>query len=79
MKQYHRIGGFSERLEEAIFAKDMDLTLLAKRIGVARSNLYGWLHYDTTPESYWVMKLSLELNVSADWLLGISEKKELVR
>ena len=79
MKKQHIVGGLSERIQEAVSDKGIDITILAKRLCISRSLLYGYMYYDIMPQSNNLRKMAVELNVSADWLLGISNRKELVR
>lgn len=70
------VGGLSERIRETILASDVDITIAAKRMGISRSLLYGYMYYDVTPNAINLMKLAIWFNVSADWLLGISDTKQ---
>lgn len=75
MESYNFINGLSEKIRNTILASDIDLTTVSKRMGISRSTLYGYMYYDIMPNTVNLMKIACEFNVSADWLLGISEEK----
>lgn len=70
------IEGFNERFREAIFAMDMSNSEICRRAGVSRSSLDQYF-YGHMPRADVLCKLAPVLNVSVDWLLGLSKKKEL--
>ena len=71
--------GFPERLAQAIYDSGLNCCQICDRTGhkIERKSIYSWRSGDTTPNATHLMYLCTVLNVSADWLLGISDKKEL--
>lgn len=67
------IYGFWDRLEEAMVAKGMSKLKLARLIGYDRRTVY---RRDTTPSALAIAKICVQLNVSADWLLGLTTQKK---
>lgn len=67
------IYGFWDRLEEAMKAKGMSKLKLARLIGYDRRTVY---RRETTPSALAIAKICVQLNVSADWLLGLTTQKK---
>lgn len=67
------IYGFWDRFEEALNDKEMSKCELARRIGYDRRTLY---RHEYIPNSLAIAKICVQLNVSADWLLGITTQKK---
>jgi transcriptional regulator with XRE-family HTH domain len=65
---------FRQRLTEAMLAKKLNRTSLAECAGVDRSTVSQLLseHQVRLPSGHVVAELASALNVSADWLLGLS-------
>ena len=72
-KQIH-IEGFAERLNEAIWASDMDVSEICRRTGISRSCMWSYRYTATMPPSGNLAKIAVVLDVSADWLLGIERQ-----
>lgn len=66
------IYGFWDRLEEAMTEKGMSKLKLARLIGYDRRTVY---RRETTPSALAIAKICVHLNVSADWLLGLTTIK----
>lgn len=66
------IYGFWDRLEEALNDANIAKCELARRIGYDRKTLY---RRGATPSPMALAKICVQLNVSADWLLGITTQK----
>lgn len=49
---------------------------IAKGIGINNKLLNSYLKGDITPNTFTVCKICEYFDVSADWLLGLSERKE---
>lgn len=69
-----RANLFRERLREAMLDKSLNRTTLAERTGVDRSTVSQLLseHQVRLPSGHVVAELASALNVSADWLLGLT-------
>ena len=66
---------FAERLVEARKEKNFNQQELAKKIQIAASTLSAYEMSKKTPNIYAAYKMSKALNVSLDWLCGLSEYK----
>ena len=76
MKTHKVVGGLSERIQELVLEKGIDITIIAKRMGISRSLFYGYMYYEITPNAINLLKIAKEFDVSADWLLGLSEQRK---
>lgn len=63
------LRGFSNRLCEAIWSKQLTKKYVAEQIGVERKALYSYADGSTVPNAVILAKLCVVLGVSADWLL----------
>lgn len=70
---------FQKRLNHIMIERKIYPSQLAKIVGISRSLLYGYMQGDNQPTTFNLKKIALRLNISADWLLGISDNKEIVR
>lgn len=73
-----RAEQFRDRLERAMRDANTNQSALARRIGVDRSTLSQLLGSDGArlPNAQIVAELATALHVSADWLLGLSNRPE---
>ena len=67
--------GFIERLKSARLEVGFSQTGLARRIYVRRESVARWETGITIPTADNVALICKELDVSADWLLGLTKKK----
>ena len=69
---------FRDRLRAAMLEHKLNRTQLAERTGVDRSTVSQLLseHQVRLPSGHVVAELALALNVSADWLLGLSTSNQ---
>lgn len=65
---------FGDRLKEARKAKKLTQKELAKILGTTESNVNNYEKNRAYPKAEAIIKICNELNVSADWLLGIQNK-----
>ncbi len=74
-----RIGLFRERLGQAMAAKEVSQSGLARDVGVDRSTISQLLGSRTgrLPNAQVVAGCAAALGVSADWLLGLSDRPEM--
>ena len=70
-----RIAGFTDRLNEAVYKSNMDMSEIAKRSQISRQALQQYRIYGVTPKCDALARLAITLNVSTDWLLGLVEQK----
>lgn len=74
-KRREVIFGFSDRLNEAIWKSDMDLSEICVRSKVSRSCLWSYRYTGIQPPAWALARLAVTLGVSTDWLLGIERKQ----
>lgn len=60
---------FSKRLYDTYIKSGLEVSAIAKRTGLSRSSVYGYMYYGITPHINALAKLCKVLNVSADYLL----------
>lgn len=68
-KHYNQTIGFADRLNQAMYDKDMNATQLARLVGVDRKTVYMWQWGDTMPNALILARICKVLSVSADYLL----------
>ncbi|MGN0449587.1 MAG: helix-turn-helix domain-containing protein [Ruminococcus sp.] len=66
---------FSKRLEKIMFERDLYPAQVAKLTGVRRGMIYEYIKGAYQPTAYNIKLIAKGLNVSADWLLGLSEEQ----
>ena len=78
MDKRDRAGLFRARLAEAMEARQMSQTALAKAVGVQRSTISQLLRADgpRLPNAQLVAECAAALGISADWLLGLTDRPE---
>lgn len=67
---------FSTQLEKAMKLRDISPTKLAKKSGVQRSQICRYLTAEIAPTTNNIRKLSIALNVTTDYLLGLTKADE---
>lgn len=63
---------FIEKLDEILKKRKMSGAELSKRLGLSSSN-YSYWKKGNKPNADILEKIARELNITTDWLLGISE------
>ena len=71
-----KIQGFRDRLEECIFATNLDMKVICQRAGITPAGLWQYRFYEVTPSANTIAGLAKALDVSTDYLLGLTDKKE---
>lgn len=67
-----------ERINELIFDNFNNIQIdFAKHMGYAQSTVNAWCLGKRSPHADAIIDICKEFNVSADWLLGLSDRKEL--
>lgn len=69
-----KLEGFTERLNQAINKSGMDVSVIGRKTGISRGMLYKYQYEMAMPTVGSLAKLSMVLNVSSDWLLGIEKR-----
>lgn len=69
---------FSDRLRQAIKANGMSQRAVAKAAGCTVENLNKMTRgkIKLGPSAYWLVQIATALNVSADWLIGLTGKED---
>ena len=70
------IEGFADRLNEAIWDTGLDTREIERRAMVAHNNMWSYRERGVTPKCDVLIRLAITLDVSVDWLLGISKVKK---
>lgn len=68
-KHYNQTIGFADRLNQAMYDRDMNASQLAKLVGMERKTVYSWQWGDSMPNSLILARICKVLGVSADYLL----------
>ena len=68
-KHYNQTVGFAERLNQALYERNISGQKLAKLVGMERKTVYMWTNGDVMPNSLILERICKVLNVSADYLL----------
>lgn len=73
----HRVDvDFSTQLEKAMKLRDIGPTKLARKSGVQRSQICRYLTAEIAPTTNNIRRLSIALNVTTDYLLGLAKTDE---
>jgi len=65
--------GFGKRLEQSILDSGLTYIQIEKISNLNHTNIYAYVQETMIPNSYTLYLLCKTLNVSADYLLGLSE------
>lgn len=66
---------FAKRLEQIMIERQIYPAQVAKITGIKRSVIYAYVDGTHQPTAYNIKRLAIGLNVSADWLLGITDDR----
>ena len=77
MRNTQVIQGLNCKLNEAIFASNMSLNEICEKAKISRHMLWQYRFYSITPSALVLARLAVTLNISTDYLLGISKRKEI--
>lgn len=64
---------FSQQFEKAMIKRNISPTELARKSGVQRSQICRYLTAEIAPTTNNIRRLSIALNVTTDYLLGVSK------
>lgn len=64
---------FADRLKKSIINKGLNVSSFSKEIEVSRSAVNLYLKGERIPDAEFVLKSCQILNVSSDWLIGLSD------
>lgn len=66
---------FAKRLEQIMIERQIYPAQVAKITGIKRTVIYAYVDGTHQPTAYNIKRLAIGLNVSADWLLGITDDR----
>lgn len=66
---------FAEKLKQLMAQNNILWKDLAAEFGIAVTSLSYWAKYDKMPSSETIIKMAQKFNVSADYLLGLTEDR----
>lgn len=72
------VYGLSDKLIELRKKKNLSQQEVANRTGIARTSIQGYENNANSPSIEVLVTLAKFYNVSSDYLLGISTKKEII-
>ena len=67
---------FSNRLIEQLGDMDLSIRDLSKETGIHHNMLYRYINNKAEPGLDKLVKIALVLDVSIDWLVGLSDSKQ---
>ena len=79
-KHQKRLSGLTERIQELVWTSGKTNLEIIQGIGSdfkIHNMFYSWMNRGTQPSAYYLAAICRYFNVSANWLLGLSDKKEL--
>ena len=68
------IDGFGERLKAFLKARRMTLAVCEQRTGISKNTLGSYINGSVNPSAMAIIRLAKGLNISADWLLCLSDE-----
>lgn len=71
------IEGLHDKLEQAICKCPLTLTEICERAKISRHMLWQYRYAMITPSALVLARLAVVLNISTDYLLGISTKESI--
>ena len=71
------VQGLHEKLEIAINESPLNLSQICERAKISRHMLWEYRYSMITPSALVLARLAITLNISVDYLLGISDRREL--
>lgn len=67
------MSDFTERFNEIVKTNNINLTELARFCNISKSNISNWRKGTNVPSLVVFKQVCIYLNVSADYLLGLTE------
>ena len=64
-----------DRVRQLIYASDKSFMTVSKETGIPYSTLTHWIYKGGSPNARNIADLCTYFNVSADWLLGLSDER----
>lgn len=76
-EKVNRFPVLKDRLNALLMDLDLTTTDFAKKVGITRQTMGYYLNGERIPDSLTLVKICESCNVSANWLLGLSDTKSL--
>ena len=71
-----QVDGLNDRIRELVFSTDKSMTAVNREMGVCENAVSKWINTGVTPSAFAIAQICKYFNVSADWLLGLSDEKK---
>lgn len=75
----HIIPGIGRRTRTALAHKGLSQYQCAQQLGIARNTISLLCAHDRCPNGATIARLARFLDVSTDWLLGLTEREQITR
>lgn len=75
-KNLQHVEGLDKRIESLVYSTDKSLRQLSKEMNVSSNLICTWLNQGANPRAHSIIQICKRFNVSADWLLGLTEEKQ---
>ena len=76
-KEFNKKGAFQRRFKAKFYESDLTQEAMASALGVSRPTLFGWLEGKNLPDILSLEKIARYFDVSADYLLGLSNTESI--
>ena len=67
---------FSERLNECLASSGKSVYACSRDMGIHHTTMYGYANSYVNPTAPAIAKIARYFNVTSDWLLGLSDRKD---
>ena len=71
-----QVEGLNDRIRELVFSTGKTMADISRDMGLSRNVLSQWIDEGVNPSVPAIAQICKYFNVSADWLLGLSDKKK---
>ena len=71
-----QVEGLNDRVRELVFSTGKTIVGISRDMGLSRGTVNAWFNAGATPDTVAIARICKYFNVSADWLLGLSDRKE---
>ena len=71
-----QVEGLNYRIRELFYSRDESMLSIARKAGMSKNAIYTWINDESCPGAASIAQICKYFNVSADWLLGLSDRKE---
>ena len=71
-----QVEGLNDRIRELVFSTGKTIVGISRDMGLSRGTVNAWFNTGASPSADAIARICRYFNVSADWLLGLSDRKE---